>query len=57
MSKTKKIIIAIACGALCGGLGVCSGIWSTYAAVFSSFSAGIAILGTLVTGFSVTKTT
>jgi uncharacterized membrane protein len=55
MKKSTKIIMAIACGAICGGLGVASGIWSTYAAVFSSFSAGVAILGTLVTGFSVTK--
>lgn len=57
MNKTWKIVIAIVCGALCGGLGVCSSIWTTYAAVYSSFSAGIAILGTLITGFSVTKTT
>ncbi len=56
MTKTTKIILAIVCGAIVGGLGVCSGIWSAYATVFSCFSAGIATLGTLITGFSVTKT-
>jgi len=56
MTRTTKIVIAVACGAVCGGLGVAAGIYPTFAAVFASFSAGTAALGTIVTGFSVTST-
>lgn len=56
MTKTTKIIVAVACGCVCGGLGVAAGIFPMYAAVFASFSAGTAALGTIVTGFNVTTT-
>lgn len=55
MSKKLKIVLAIACGACCGGLAVASGVWSTYAIVFASFSTGISALGAIITGFTITK--
>ena len=55
MKLGKKIALALVCGAICGALGVAAGVWTQYAIVFASFSAGVSALGTIISGFTVPK--
>lgn len=57
MKTYQKILVVCIGGALVWGLSYCGTIWSAYALVFSSFSAGVTALVGILTGFSGPKTT
>ena len=55
MKTWQKILVVMVSGGLVWGLSYCGTIWTTYALVFSSFSAGITALSGIITGFSGSK--
>lgn len=52
MKTWKKLIVIVVSGGLVWGLSYCGTVWSAYALVFSSFSAGITALCGILTGFT-----
>lgn len=56
MKNYQKILIVVASGGLVWGLSFAGTVWNSYAIVFSSFSAGVAALCSILTGFTGTKT-
>jgi hypothetical protein len=54
MKTWQKILVVCVSGALVWGLSYAGTVWTTYAMVFSSFSAGVTALCGIVTGFTKT---
>ena len=51
MKLWQKVIVVVLCGGAVWGLSYCGSIWTPYALVTSSFSAGITALCGILTGF------
>ena len=55
MKTYQKILVVCISGAAVWGLSYAGSIWTNYALVFSSFSAGVSALCGILTGFTGTK--
>lgn len=52
MKTWTKLLIIVGCGGAVWGLSYAGTVWTNYALVFSSFSAGLTALCGVLTGFT-----